>query len=417
MAAFAFYFDFACPYAYLASVRVRRLVPSSQVELRPVLLGGIFNALGHQPMQTSAPAKQRYIALDMQRQAALHDIPLSVPARHPIRTVDALRLVLAAAPEQRETLIERLFRAYWVEGRAVDERETLRQLADEAGLEGAALVARLDDPEVKADLRARTDHAIERGVFGVPTFELPDGELFWGQDRLPLALRAAGLAAATADHGAQGPAATPPGHVRFFFDFSSPFAYLASEAIEAHCARHGATLEWHPMLLGAVFKEVGAPIVPFATMPPAKQQMATRDMDRFAALHAAPFQFPSRFPMRTVDALRLYLAAEEQAPARATQLAHRIFRAYWAEDRDINDLDVLAECCRRVELDPEPLLEARSTPPIKQRLIERTAAAVEAGVFGAPSFVVTVDGRTSDVIWGQDRLDVVSAWLEGRLTL
>ena len=127
--------------------------------------------------------------------------------------------------------------------------------------------------------------------------------------------------------------------VDFYFDFSSPFAYLGSEQIEAVASRAGADLTWKPMFLGGVFKAVGTPMVPLFELSKQKQQYLSKDMQRWASWREAPFQWPSRFPMNTIAALRLTLASDNDAG-----LIHAIFRAYWADDRDINDATVLTDC-------------------------------------------------------------------------
>lgn len=191
-------------------------------------------------------------------------------------------------------------------------------------------------------------------------------------------------------------------HVDFYFDYSSPFAYLGSATIEAVAERAGATMAWRPMFLGGVFKAVGTPMVPFYEAPKVKQDHLQVDMARWAAHLELPFRWPSRFPMMTVNALRLTLLQDDPAP-----FIHRTFAAYWAEDRDINDPATLAALLEEVG-QPASLLEQTRDPAVKQRLNAATAGAVEAGVFGAPACVV--DGQ---VFWGQDRFHFVEKALGG----
>src|SRR5208282_1902835 len=120
--------------------------------------------------------------------------------------------------------------------------------------------------------------------------------------------------------------------LELYWDFSSPFAYLGSTQAEALAARTGTTLVWRPMLLGAVFKAIGAPDAPILTWSEAKRRNAMLDMQRWAAHLGAPFRFPSRFPMNTVKALRAYLALPAE---RQTAFREAVFRAYWAVDKDI----------------------------------------------------------------------------------
>lgn len=193
--------------------------------------------------------------------------------------------------------------------------------------------------------------------------------------------------------------------IRFFHDFASPFSYFAATQIEAFCEPYDVDLVWHPMLLGGVFKSIGAPIVPLEKFTPAKLRHANLDMARHATLYDVPFAFPTRFPMRTIAALRMVLAQERADATAVPALTRRIYRAYWGEDRDINEPEVLTAMADEVGLDGEGLLTQTKDPEIKQRLFDNTDAAVQAGVFGAPSFVVDDE----HLFWGQDRLSLLAA--------
>ena len=185
----------------------------------------------------------------------------------------------------------------------------------------------------------------------------------------------------------------------FWFDFSSPYAYFASTQVEALAARTGATVVWRPMLLGAVFKQIGQADAPLLAASAAKQRHYLRDLERWADLWAAPYRFPSRFPMRTVLPLRVFLAHPEPLP-----FAHAVYRAAWGEDRDVSDPDVLIACGAT-----PAIIEAANSQ--KQALIDATAEAVRVGVFGAPTFVV--HAAQDHLFWGQDRLDMVERCLKG----
>jgi 2-hydroxychromene-2-carboxylate isomerase len=185
-------------------------------------------------------------------------------------------------------------------------------------------------------------------------------------------------------------------HVDFYFDFSSPFAYLGATQIEAVAQRAGATLAWKPMLLGGVFRAIGTPMVPFNEAAASKQRYLSEDMERWARHWNVPFHFPTRFPMMTVRPLRMLFLLDDPVP-----FIHRVFAAYWAEDRDISDPTVLQEICAELGLD-DSLVEATSDPAIKQALIDATTGAIETGVFGAPTCIVN-----DQLYWGQDRLQFV----------
>ena len=191
--------------------------------------------------------------------------------------------------------------------------------------------------------------------------------------------------------------------LEFYWDFGSPFAYIGSTQAEALAERTGATLISRPMLLGAVFKALGVPDAPILTWSESKRRHSLQHIQRWAEYYAVPFQLPSRFPIMTMKALRAYFAVPE-----AQRLAYReaVFRAYWSEDRDIADDKVLAELIGPGAAD---VLSKSSEQDIKDALRASTQRAIDAGVFGAPSWVV--DGR--DLYWGQDRMVLVEHALRG----
>jgi 2-hydroxychromene-2-carboxylate isomerase len=190
-----------------------------------------------------------------------------------------------------------------------------------------------------------------------------------------------------------------------YFDYASPFAYLGCHRAELLL---GDQARWHPMLLGAVFKRVGTADVPMFTQNSAKREHTARDIQRQATEAAAPYQFPSRFPMRTVLALRVTLAAKAHESREGRRLVHALFRACWADDRDISDPEEVARICDEQGFDGPGLIAAANEPAAKQALFATTDAALEAGVFGAPTFVVHTDAGPQ-LFWGADRLDLAIA--------
>lgn len=401
-----FWFDFSCPYAYLASTRVEALAARAGAELdvRPMLLGGVFRArnVPQNLSSTLSPAKARHNLDDMRRAAQRAGVALKMPAGHPMRTVEALRCVLAAdGPWPPWPLIHRIYRAYWVEGLEVSDRAVLARLLSEVGLDAAAVLARADTQAIKDALRSRTDEAVARGVFGVPTFFVDGGDPFWGQDRMDMVEEAAGGRVVEA-------AASPTAPVDFYFDYSSPFAYLAIHRVEAEL---GAIARWRPILLGGLFRSLGTPDVPLFEQSPEKRRHTMLDLHRQAARAGAPFAFPECFPVRTVLPLRVTLAAGTP-PALVRALA----RALWAEGRDVGKPEVIREVCQDLGLDAPGLLAQAETPAIKAALLAETTAAAEAGVFGVPTFVVHTAARGPQLYWGADRLRLAAAAAAGDLS-
>jgi 2-hydroxychromene-2-carboxylate isomerase len=408
-----FYFDLSCPYAYLGSEEIEALCTRLGATLRwqPMLLGGVFRSIGagEGPMATLPPSKKRHVELDARRWAARRGIPLSFPKTHPMRTVRALRVLLGLPEASRPAAIHALYRAYWRDNLDITRDDVIERVLRAAGVDPAPGLATADSDAIKDELRRRTDDAVARGVFGAPAIFTGD-VMLWGQDRLHwLEAVAEGwkpdLAPPPRVLPADPAAVAPPGPGKtfdFWFDFSSPFAYLGSTQIEAVARAAGATVRWRPLLLGALFKQIGTPDVPLFAMPESKRRYTMGELTRWAHWWDVPFRMATRFPMRTVAALRLVLAAD-LAPA----LIHRLFRALWVEDADLADDATLRRLTAEVGLDPG-LVDRTQDAAIKQALIDHTAAARDAGVFGVPTCVV--DG---DVYWGQDRLDLVAAALRG----
>ena len=403
----SFFYDVVCPYAYLASTRIEALAArcGARVRLRPILLGGLFREVGaaQVPAATMSPPRARLNLLDMQRWADLWGVPLSMPAAHPRRTVAAMRL-LWATPEgpTRMALTRALFRAYWAEGRDVSDPAVLGAIAAEHGVDAAIA----GSEAARAGLFAATAEAAALGAFGVPVTAVGES-WWWGQDRLHFAEAALGGAPRRPGEGG-GPPPAPGAVIDFFHDFSSPFSYLASTQIERVAAAHGATVRYRPILLGGLFREVGTPDVPLLAMSQAKQRYMLRDLSEWAGFWGVPFRFPSRFPIRTVTPLRVALARPAATAA--------LYRACWAEDREIEDPAGLAAILAEAGIEPGAALAEAESPAIKAALRANTDAAREAGCCGVPSFVVSrpeAPEAAPVLLWGQDRLEMLERVLDG----
>ena len=413
-----FYFDIVCPYAYLASTQLPALAERqmARIDYRPILLGGVLKTLSSEP--AAGPlAKQAMTRTDLGRWAEHLGVPLVFPAEHPRRTVEAMRLLTWAPNLSVPTLMVALYRAYWVEGRDVADIEVLLDIAESVGLSRKDAQQGLLSAPVSLALRRHTDEAISDGVFGVPTFVV-EGEsgprLFFGQDRMHFveeALRSHPLSRTESSGrsprpqplipiGGQGAqVANAARKVTFVYDFSSPFAYLASTQIEQMAAGCGAEVEFFPILLGGLFRSIGTPMVPISTYPENKRRHSIEDMSRWAHYYGASFHFPSRFPMNTVTALRLSLLAEDKIAA----LTHALFRLYWAEDQDLGDVQVLERALVEAGL-PTSLLDRVGEPEVKAKLLANTKQAEEWGCFGVPSFRVAQHHGQPELFFGQDRL-------------
>lgn len=396
-----FVFDVVCPYAYLASVRVEEVARrvGATLRWRPILLGGLLRSVGapDDPNEGMSEAKKAQQRVDRARWASLLGVPLRQPAAHPRRTVEAMRLCLAAPDGPvRASVARALFYAYWVDGEDVRERQVLRRIAGAHGLPADAHA----EPSLREGLRRATADAAEQGAFGVPTFVVGD-RLWWGQDRLALVERALG---GDPPRPSSPQPSSEPMRISVFHDFASPFSYLASTQIERIASARGASVELVPILLGALFREIGTPDVPLFEMNAAKQAYVRRDLDDWAEHWGVPFRFPTCFPLRSVLPLRVALAEPAATPV--------IYRAVWADDRRVDTPETLGPVLEAAGLPAAELLARAVEPEIKARLRANTERARSVGVCGVPTVQVSRAERSA-LVWGQDRLDHVEAMLDG----
>lgn len=189
-----FWFELASTYSYPAAMRLPEAARAAGVETRwrVFLLGPLFKAqqgLSDSPFNV-VEVKGRYMWRDMERICGALDLPLRRPSVFPRHTLLPARVVLAAEAQGLDTvpLVQALYRANFAEDRAIDRAEVLDEILTDLGLPAAAVRETAETPEIKAALRANTEEAAGRGLFGSPSFLTSDGELFWGSDRLDAAL-------------------------------------------------------------------------------------------------------------------------------------------------------------------------------------------------------------------------------------
>jgi len=191
--------------------------------------------------------------------------------------------------------------------------------------------------------------------------------------------------------------------IDFYFEFSSPYGYIASQVAEEAEKRMGRPMRWRPFLLGPVFKVTGqAPLVEI----PMKGEYSKRDFSRTARMHEVPFRYPAKFPIGTVAALRAFYWLDDRDPKKARELAKALYRAYFVDGVDISAPAAVLEIAKDLGIDAEVLAKALEDPAIKERGKKEVDAALAAGVFGSPFFIV--DGEP---FWGVDRLPMLEAWV------
>lgn len=206
-------------------------------------------------------------------------------------------------------------------------------------------------------------------------------------------------------------AAQPPPQARgevspleFFYDFASPYSYLAATQVFAMAERTATPVRLVPVVLGRILAAAAA-----APAGPAKLRYLQTDLMRWARRLKVQLHFPSRFPMNTMTALRLCVQAAQHSEEAHRALCLRLFRLYWVEDQDLLDPKVLTQALNAAFLPAAELLQGCAQPAVRDALRDYTEDAIKRGVFGVPSFLV--DG---ELFFGNDRLDFVESVLLGR---
>jgi 2-hydroxychromene-2-carboxylate isomerase len=195
-----------------------------------------------------------------------------------------------------------------------------------------------------------------------------------------------------------------PSSIAFYFDFISPYAYLGSLGVEKIAAKHGREVDWRPTLLGvSVLRVMGLKPIPDT---PLKGPYMLRDVPRFARLLGIPYSERAPIKMAPLPAARAFTWAKERDPQAAKRLGQAILHAHWGEGRDMSSPEAVAGLAESVGFRIGDVRAAIEDEMVKARLRQHVDAALAAGVFGTPTFVV--DG---EMFWGADRLDQVERWL------
>jgi 2-hydroxychromene-2-carboxylate isomerase len=192
--------------------------------------------------------------------------------------------------------------------------------------------------------------------------------------------------------------------LEFWFEFGSTYSYLSAARIEDVAATAGVPVLWEPFLLGPIFAEQGWEDSPFNVYP-AKGRYMWRDVERLCAKYRIPFTKPSHFPRNGLLAARVACLAKATSESWLPKFVRAVFRANFAEDREIGDATEIRSILDSLGQPGTELIEQAQAPENKRRLRDQTQRARELGIFGAPSFVV---GR--ELFWGNDRLEDALVW-------
>lgn len=187
-----FWFEFASTYSYPAAMRIGALAQERSVSVRwrPFLLGPLFKANGWTTSPFNIyPAKGRYMWRDLERICSALDLPFAEPPNFPQNTLLTARVALVALMQSwGEGFCRAVYRAQFADGRNIGEQVVLANILHALVQDAVTVIEQSQSDENKNRLRAQTEEAVTRGIFGAPSFITGDGELFWGNDRLEAAL-------------------------------------------------------------------------------------------------------------------------------------------------------------------------------------------------------------------------------------
>ena len=190
--------------------------------------------------------------------------------------------------------------------------------------------------------------------------------------------------------------------VDFWFEFASTYSYLAASRVERLANAAGVVVAWRPFLLGPIFGAQGWNDSPF-NIYPVKGRYMWRDMERLCARYDIPFRRPTTFPRNGLLAARVAIAGKDAGWV--PTFVRNVYRANFGDDREISEPEVITALLRDVGADPDTLLAAAASPPVKEHLRAQTEQAQRLGIFGAPSFVVR-----DELFWGNDRVEDALAY-------
>ena len=192
--------------------------------------------------------------------------------------------------------------------------------------------------------------------------------------------------------------------IDFYFDFTSPYGYLAAERIDSLAAKYDRQVNWHAILLGFIFKQTGQ--VPPMQVP-LKGEYVIHDMARSARYLGVPLKFPTEFPKMTITAARGFYWLKDQEPALARTFAQHVYRAYFIDNCDIGNAEVIVDIAQGAGIDRNSFAANVQSESVKERFKSENDRAIVSKVFGSPYFIVD-----DEPFWGADRMEQLEHWLK-----
>ena len=192
--------------------------------------------------------------------------------------------------------------------------------------------------------------------------------------------------------------------IQFYFDLSSPYGYFAALKIDKLAKDFDREVSWHPIMLGVAMKITDSK--PLGIVP-LKSDYVKNDWDRLSRYMNVPWKIPEKFPIASLAASRSFYWLVDEKPEIAKQFVLDIYDTYFGKGRDISDVEIIADIAERLGVVRKDLILAVQDDAVKVRLKNETSAAIDAGVFGSPFFII--DGEP---FWGADRFWMIKRWLK-----
>ncbi len=194
--------------------------------------------------------------------------------------------------------------------------------------------------------------------------------------------------------------------IEFWYEFASPYSYMAAERIGRMAGAVGVRVEWQPFIIGPILKLRPGQASATQDAPPAQKAYRRRDVERQCAADGIALRWPSTYPRNGLLAARVALAAD---PSWREQFSRAVYRANFVDDREISDQAVIRSILLEIGQNADAALAAALSPTNKALLIQRVEEAISRGIFGAPSFMVGPEDH-EELFWGNDRLDQALSW-------
>jgi 2-hydroxychromene-2-carboxylate isomerase len=188
--------------------------------------------------------------------------------------------------------------------------------------------------------------------------------------------------------------------IDFYFDFSSPYGFIAAMQIDAVAARAGRDVTWRPFLLGAIYQKVGQSPLEHPLKP---RYVTEIDVPRLGRRLGLAIKVPAGFPEHSLPAARAFYWIEATEPAKAVDFAKEAYRKYWLDGRSTSDVEVVLDAAAALGFDRDRVAKGLQDPSTKARLVRENEQAIARGVFGSPFMIVD-----DEPFWGSDRIDYIA---------